>query len=70
MEILKSKLSSRKLWAAILTVVLSIAVMIGGDAMSAEVIEGLKCAAAAAVAYIFGESAVDVSRKYGAGDGG
>ena len=63
MQVWKEKLASRKLWAAILTAALSAAVIFLGDGMSAEMVDALKCAAAAAVAYIFGESAVDISRK-------
>ncbi len=63
MQTWKEKLSSRKLWAAILTAALSVSVIFMGDGMSPEITEALKCAAAAAVAYIFGESAVDISRK-------
>ncbi len=63
METLKRKLSSRKLWAAIITVGLSAAVIFLGDELSEDIVDALKCAAAAAVAYIFGESAVDVSKK-------
>ena len=63
METLKRKLSSRKLWAAIVTLLLSAAVIFLQDELSADVIDALKCAAAAAIAYIFGESAVDIGRN-------
>ena len=63
METLRRKLSSRKLWAAIVTLGLSAAVIFLGDELNAETVDALKCAAAAAVAYIFGESAVDAGRK-------
>ena len=62
MQNLKSKLSSRKLWAAILAAVSSIVVAFFGDQITPEVIGALECVVTAAVAYIFGEGVVDVAR--------
>lgn len=60
---LAEKLSSRKLWAAIVSMGLSLAAMIFADYLTAETVEALKCAAASAVAYIFGEGIVDAARQ-------
>ena len=61
-DVLKRKLSSRKLWAAVLTAALSAAAALMGDALTEEILAALRCAAAACVAYIFGEGAVDAAR--------
>ena len=63
----KQKLSSRKLWAAVLAAVLMCVSAVFGDGMSAEVAEVLKTAAYGLIAYVFGESAVDVARLLGSG---
>ena len=62
MEKLKQKLSSRKLWAAIIAVVVVLAVTILGEDLTPEVVAALECVVGAAVAYIFGEGAVDIAR--------
>ena len=62
MEKLKQKLSSRKLWAAIIAVIVVLAVTILGEDLTPEVVAALECVVGAAVAYIFGEGAVDVAR--------
>lgn len=62
MQNLKAKLSSRKLWAAILAAVASIVVAFFGEQITPEVISALECVVTAAVAYIFGEGVVDVAR--------
>lgn len=61
--LLRQKLSSRKLWAAILTAGVSLAAVFLGDSLTPEIVSALKCAAAAAIAYIFGESTVDAARE-------
>lgn len=63
----KQKLSSRKLWAAVLAAVLMCVSAVFGDGMSAETAEVLKTAAYGLIAYVFGESAVDVARLLGSG---
>lgn len=63
----KQKLSSRKLWAAVLSVVLMCVSAIFGEEMTAEVAEVLKTAVYGLIAYIFGEGIVDAAREVGAG---
>lgn len=62
-KILREKLSSRKLWAAVLAMGISLTAVFFGDMLTAEMVDALECAAAAAVAYIFGEGAVDAARS-------
>lgn len=62
MEKLKQKLSSRKLWAAIIAVIVVLAVTILGEDLTPEIVAALECVVGAAVAYIFGEGAVDIAR--------
>lgn len=62
MEKIKEKLSSRKLWAAILAAVAALAAACFGEELTPEIVSALKCAVTAAIAYIFGEGAVDVAR--------
>ena len=62
MEKLKQKLSSRKLWAAIIAVIVVLAVILLGEDLTPETVAALECVVGAAVAYIFGEGAVDVAR--------
>ena len=63
----KQKLSSRKLWAAVLSVVLMCVSAVFGEGMTAEVSEVLKTAVYGLIAYIFGEGIVDAAREVGAG---
>lgn len=63
MEILKQKLSSRKLWAAIAAAVLCIVTAVMGESMTAEAAQLVQYAVNAMVAYIFGETAVDIFRQ-------
>lgn len=63
MELLKQKLSSRKLWAAVATGVMCIAAACFGDQLTPEAVEVLKYAAAAGMTYIFGEGIVDAARQ-------
>ena len=62
MEKLKQKLSSRKLWAAIIAVIVVLAVILLGEDLTPETVAALECVVGAAMAYIFGEGAVDVAR--------
>ena len=59
----REKLSSRKLWAAVLSMGISLTAVFFGELLTAEMVDALECAAAAAVAYIFGEGAVDAARQ-------
>lgn len=62
MEILKNKLTSRKLWAAILAVLVVMSTIVFGNELTPELVSALECVVFAAIAYIFGEGAVDVAR--------
>ncbi|MBQ1975897.1 MAG: hypothetical protein II227_00500, partial [Clostridia bacterium] len=55
-------LSSRKLWAAIIAVIVELAVILLGEELTPETVAALECVVGAAMAYIFGEGAVDVAR--------
>lgn len=56
------KLTSRKLWAAVISVVISLCVIFGIDDLKTEQIVALVSAVGALVAYIFGEGIVDAVR--------
>lgn len=62
METLKNKLTSRKLWAAIIAVLVVMSTVIFGEELTPELVSALECIVFAAIAYIFGEGAVDVAR--------
>lgn len=57
----KKKLSSRKLWAAIVGVVVGLAAAFGLDESEWVQIAGVVTSAASVVAYIFGESKIDAA---------
>ncbi len=61
----KQKLSSRKLWAAVLCAVFAVVTAIFGDELDAEAVEMLKTGICGLIAYIFGEGVVDVARIVG-----
>ena len=61
----KRKLSSRKLWAAMICAVFAIVTAIFGEELSPEVAEVLKTGIYGLIAYIFGEGVVDVARIIG-----
>ncbi len=63
MEFLKQKLGSRKLWAAVAAAVICVVSAVMGDEITPEYVELLHYAVTACIAYIFGESAVDVLRQ-------
>ena len=66
MEKLKQKLSSRKLWAAIVGVVVGLAAAFGIGENEYAQVAGVVTSAISVFAYIFGEAAVDSARqKYG-----
>ena len=70
MEKIKQKLTSRKLWAAILVGMAALVAGLFGGELSPETVAALRCAVTAAVAYIFGEGAVDAVRLLSAALGG
>lgn len=59
----KSKLTSRKFWAAVVTFVTMLVVALGGSDALATQITGLIMAGASAVAYIIGEGLADAGNK-------
>lgn len=61
----KQKLSSRKLWAAILAAVFALLTALFGEELPAEMVEILKTGIYGLIAYIFGEGVVDVARIIG-----
>ena len=63
MDYWKKKLTSRKFWAAILAAGLAAYLALRGDVLDAGTLESLRTAVGALIAYICGESAVDVSRS-------
>lgn len=63
MEFLRQKLGSRKLWAAVAAAVICIVSALMGEEITPEYVEILRYAVTACVAYIFGESAVDIMRQ-------
>ena len=62
MNNLKNKLSSRKLWAAIVAVLVVVLTVFVGEDLTPELTSALECIVFTAVAYIFGEGAVDIAR--------
>ncbi|MBQ2766644.1 MAG: hypothetical protein IJF49_01025 [Clostridia bacterium] len=69
MEKIRQKLSSRKLWAAVLAAAAALIAALCGEELTPEIVSALKCAVTAAIAYIFGEGAVDVARLIAAAMG-
>lgn len=59
----KQKLTSRKLWAAIVGVVVGLAAAFGIDGNEYAEVAGIVTSAVSVMAYIFGESAVDAARE-------
>lgn len=64
----KAKLSSRKLWAAIAGFATALAAVLGADDMTAQQIAAVISAVGVMVAYIIGETCVDVARGNGERD--
>ncbi len=62
MEMLKQKLSSRKLWAAILAAIAAVVAALFGDKLTPEIIDAIETVSKIAIAYIFAEGSVDISR--------
>ena len=59
----KQKLSSRKLWAMVAGLLVSVLVLIGTDADRAAEISAIVLATGSIVSYILGESYVDAHRE-------
>lgn len=59
----KRKLSSRKLWAALVGVIVGLAAAFGIEENEYAQIVGVVGSIVSAVSYIFGESAVDAARE-------
>ena len=57
------KLSSRKLWAAIVGVVVGVAAAFGIDGNDWAEIAGIVTSAASVISYIFSEGSVDAARE-------
>lgn len=66
----KSKLTSRKFWAALVAVIMAVCVIFGIDDITAEQITGLVMAVGALIAYILGEGFVDAARAKGSQENG
>lgn len=62
MDKLKQKLSSRKLWVAIVGIVIGFAAAFGIEENDYAQIAGIVTSAVSVVGYIFGESSVDSAR--------
>lgn len=62
---LKRKLSSRKLWAAVVGVVVGLAAAFGIQENDYAQIVGVVTSAVSVVGYIFGEAQVDAARAQG-----
>jgi uncharacterized membrane protein len=59
----KQKLTSRKLWAALIGVIVGLAAAFGIEENEYAQIVGVVGSVVSAVSYIFGESAVDAARE-------
>lgn len=58
-----AKLTSRKLWCAIAAAVVMVLTAVFGENLTPEMVDIIKTGIGALVAYIFGESAVDIARQ-------
>lgn len=65
MSTLKQKLSSRKLWAAIIGILTGIAMIFGLDGKVIETVSGAVVAVGSIVAYIVAEGKIDAERVKG-----
>ena len=61
----KQKLSSRKLWCALISAVLGIVIAVFGEELPADTVDLIEKGVYAMIAYIFGESVVDAVRVNG-----
>lgn len=62
METLKQKFSSRKLWAAIIGVIIGVATIFGLDGEVIETVSGAVVAVGSIIAYIAAEGKIDAER--------
>lgn len=62
---IKRKLSSRKMWAAVVGVISGLAVVFGLDGDTISTISGAVISGASLIAYISGEAKVDAAREGG-----
>lgn len=63
MEKLKQKLSSRKLWIAVIGIVIGLAAAFGIEENDYAQIAGMVTSAISVIGYIFGEAKVDAARQ-------
>ena len=68
METLKQKLSSRKLWAAIVGIIMGVGMIFGLDGEVIETVSGAVLAVGSIVAYIMAEGKIDAERVKNAVD--
>lgn len=61
----KQKLSSRKLWCALISAVLGVVIALCGEELPADTVNLIEKGIYAMIAYIFGESVVDAVRVNG-----
>ena len=62
MEKLKQKLSSRKLWVAVIGIVIGLAAAFGIEENDYAQIAGMVTSAVSVIGYIFGEAKIDAAR--------
>ena len=65
MREIRRKLSSRRMWAAVIGVIVGLAAAFGIEENEYAQIVGVVGSVVSAVSYIFGESAVDAAREAG-----
>lgn len=68
METLKQKFSSRKLWAAIIGIIMGVGMVFGLDGEVIETVSGAVLAVSSIVAYIMAEGKIDAERVKNAVD--
>ena len=61
----KQKLTSRKLWCALISAVLGVVIAVFGEEIPADTVDLIEKGIYAMIAYIFGESFVDAVRLHG-----
>ena len=61
----KQKLSSRKLWCALISAVLGVVIAVFGEELPADTVDLIEKGIYAMIAYIFGETVVDAVRVHG-----
>ena len=63
MKILANKLKSRKLWVALIGIIVGIAAAFGIEGVEYAEIAGIVTSCASVVSYIFAEGAIDAARE-------